>query len=164
VIETPRQYQVTLEQAARFEKALGADASPAELADELFRAGRCALASQLLDLVAELRQYECDSLRLLVKRWENRAVESLGVEREVYAECTIGLRLLTERFYASPNPAGETSGGPECSSYPPLLLGREAPFREAPLGGPVSEASERGAELQEEPGTLDETPTKRGGE
>src|SRR3989304_650604 len=40
VIETPRQYQVTLEQAARFEKALGADASPAELAGEPLRGGR----------------------------------------------------------------------------------------------------------------------------
>ncbi len=163
VIENLRQYQLTLEQAAGFEKAFGTVASPGEPADELFHVSRCAVASQLLDLLAELRQYESASLRLLVKRWEERSVESLGVEREVYAECTIGLRLLTERFYALPRPAGETSGGPERSSYPPLLLGREAPFREAPLGGPVSEASERGAEGAE-PGTLDETPTKRGGE
>ncbi len=50
------------------------------------------------------------------------------------------VRATLEAALAHPDP---TSGGPECSSYPPLL-GREAPFREAPLKGPVSEANERG--------------------
>jgi len=36
------------------------------------------------------------------------------------------------------------NAGPEMVTVTPLLLGREAPFREASLGGPVSEANERG--------------------
>lgn len=41
-------------------------------------------------------------------------------------------------------PLDPPSGGPEHRAYPPLLLRPEGPTREAPLGGPVSEASERG--------------------
>lgn len=118
--------------------------------------------------MTELSETALFMLGALVGKWQGQANTAIGLEQQVYRKCEQDLVKVVESLidgpFLLPNPAGETSGGPEHSSYPPLLLRPGGPTREAPLGGPVSGASERGAELPEEPGTLDETPTKRGGE
>ncbi len=53
---------------------------------------------------------------------------------------------ITVVFFRLPQPSqGQPSGGPEGSSWPPMLLGPEGPVREAPRGGPVPAGHEGGA-------------------
>ena len=91
------------------------------------------------------RQLSSEEQELLERRFptHTHAFHSI-VRATLEAEVAWQTANATEQLTLELGHPDTTSGGPERSSYPPLLLGREAPFREASLGGPVSEANERG--------------------